>query len=522
MSQLTDRLERDLREIAAGAHPSPSAWESIVARLGDDAESEVALVLAPAPDRSKHPVWIAVAAASLVVITGSIAVLVTRAGDDHSISTADPDATTNPSVVPPSTVTDVVPTIPPTAAPFVGIWVSTDSHSSYLEIIGSGGDDYEFSRRDFATACSGAPATMTGIGLLETDERLVIAQPELTCDDGTIPGIGPPPQAELANFTLDLDTATDELVDSLGVVWQRDLPNLTTTFVSPRNGFSINHPDTVGLIPANDLWDPFNVFITERGVDVLETRFAVFKGASTELTDGISIDEYLDDNVFPDGCGAPRSQQAEITIDGLSGRISECPNKIEATVVAGGRLYLFTLLHDRSDARAVFDAFAATIDLTPETAVDFPNLTATFVSPTYGYSFGYKRGLAPATELWDPGDEQLDNIQIDDRFDAVETALAAYFGGASTAIPDGVAIDAWYDENVSPSGCGVPRSQQPEITIDGQSGRIAECPNLIEATVVAGGRLYLFMLAHERSDARAFFDAWVATIDLTPETAAVP
>ena len=42
----------------------------------------------------------------------------------------------------------------------------------------------------------------------------------------------------------------------------------------------------------------------------------------------------------------------------------------------------------------------------------------------------------------------------------------------------------------------------------------------IEATVVAGGRLYLFTLGHDRSDARAWFDAWVATIDLTPETAA--
>ena len=159
-----------------------------------------------------------------------------------------------------------------------------------------------------------------------------------------------------------------------------------------------------------------------------------------------------------------------------------------------------------------------------ETAVDTPGLTTTFVSPTYGYSFGYldRGGLAPATELWDPGDEQLDNIQFDDRFDAVETGLSAYFVGASTEIPDGVSIDEWYDEYVSPSGCGVPRSQQPEITIDGQLGRIAECPNQIEATVVAGGRLYLFMLGHERSDARAFFDAWIATIDLTPETAAVP
>jgi hypothetical protein len=62
-----------------------------------------------------------------------------------------------------------------------------------------------------------------------------------------------------------------------------------------------------------------------------------------------------------------------------------------------------------------------------------------------------------------------------------------------------------------------------EITIDGQSGRIAEC-GPIEATVVYGGRLYLFTLGHSRhpDDARAYFDAWVATIDLTPETAAMP
>jgi hypothetical protein len=153
-----------------------------------------------------------------------------------------------------------------------------------------------------------------------------------------------------------------------------------------------------------------------------------------------------------------------------------------------------------------------------------PGPTTTFVSPTYGYSFGYpdRWSLAPASELWDPGDEQLDNIQFSDRFDGVETGASAYFVGASTEIPDGVSIDDWYDEYVSPSGCGVPRSQQREITIDGQLGRIAACPSQIEATVVTDGRLYLFMLGHERSDARAFFDAWIATIDLTPETAAVP
>ena len=112
----------------------------------------------------------------------------------------------------------------PTGAAFVGTWVSTDTDGSTqtMEIVHSGGDDYELVLRDdFTTACSGAPATMTGTALPKTDERLVIGQPELTCDNGANPRIGTPPPAELANFTLALDTATDELVDSLGVVWWR-------------------------------------------------------------------------------------------------------------------------------------------------------------------------------------------------------------------------------------------------------------------------------------------------------------
>jgi hypothetical protein len=313
-----------------------------------------------------------------------------------------------------------------------------------------------------------------------------------------------------------------------------DFPDLTTTFVSARNGFSIMHPDGAAVTPAKQLWG-FSEQVDD-GFDVVETGLgAVLKGASTEMPDvengflvgsDISIDEWVDEYVSPGGCGVPRSQQAEITIDGQSGRISECPNQIEATVVAGGRLYIFTLFHDRTDARAVFDAFAATIDLTPETAVDVPNLTTTFVSPTNGFSFKYlDRGegtLTPAKELWDPVTQpRPDSSGVhDDPLDVVETGLAAVFKGASTVIPDGVSIDAWVDEYVSP-GCA-PRSQQAEITIDGQSGRISECPNEIDATVVAGGRLYLFTLLHDRTDARAFFDAFVATIDLRPEDAAVP
>lgn len=406
MSRLTDRLERDLREVAAGARPSPSAWETIVARLGDTAEPEVALVLAPTPTpgptRSARTMWLAVAAA-LVVIAGSVAVLST-AGDDESISAAD----------------------------------------------------------------------------------------------------------------------------------------LTTTLISPRNGFSIRHPEGASVRPAVQLWGWGEQ--VDDGFDVVEIDAGtVIKGTSREFPGDLPCldDDYeptacgtTDDRIdrdllqdLPGGCGIPRGAQAEVTIDGQQGRVAECRGRIEATVVHGGRLYVFILVHDRSNARAVFDVIAATIDLTPETGVDFLGLTETFVSPTYGFTFGYIRGIRPATNRWDPDNQPPGDRNLDHRFDAVETGYGAYLEGASTKLPDGVSVDGWVDEHVTPrtaGGCGVPRDQQAEVTIDGQSGRVAACANQIEATVVAGGRLYLFVVYRDGRDAMALFDAWIATIDLTPETAADP
>lgn len=316
-----------------------------------------------------------------------------------------------------------------------------------------------------------------------------------------------------------------------------DFPDLTRTFVSPRNGYSVKHSDTAVLTPANvmDGWDPGDAQ-SDVGVDVIDTRLdAVFKGASISAPEWEgSIDGFIDD-ITPGGCGATRSQQAEITIDGRSGWIAECPNEVDALVVAGGRLYLFTLQHERRDARAVFDAIAATIDLTPETAADtydapmwiavLRGMTKTFVSPSYGYSFKYlDRGpVRLPTEPWDPVNQESEDAI--NRFDAVETGFGAYFEAASTEIPDGASLDAWIDEYVTPiaaGGCGVPRSQQAEIDIDGQAGRIVQCDHT-EATVVAGGRLYLFRLGGPRGEgARMVFDAWVATIDLRPEDASVP
>jgi hypothetical protein len=304
--------------------------------------------------------------------------------------------------------------------------------------------------------------------------------------------------------------------------------SLTTTFISPTYGYSFMFHDRGGLTPATELWDPANQPMSanwDNRFDAVETGSGAYlQSASTPVPDGVLIDDWVDEYVTPraaGGCNKPRSQQAEITIDGQPGRIAECHGQMQATVVAGGRLYLFAMVHSRPDARAFFDAWIFTVDLTPETAVDVPAFTETFVSPTYAYSFGYPRGIiTPATERWDPDDETVD---FADRFDVVETGLAAYLESASTAIPDGVAIDDWVDEYVTvlgPEGCPVPRRQQADITIDGQPGKIADCGNGIEATVVAGGRLYLFKLGHDRSDGRAFFDTWIATVDLTPETAA--
>ena len=309
-----------------------------------------------------------------------------------------------------------------------------------------------------------------------------------------------------------------------------DFPDLTTTFVSPRNGFSIKHPEGVALTPAKQLWG-FSEQVDD-GFDVVETGLAaVFKGASDRgsgmgprsmngsTSSSRTIIACLAAAVF-----LAASRRRSPSMGSRAGSRSVRTGSRQPSSPAGGSISS-PCCTTRSDARAVFDAFAATIDLTPETAIDFPGLTTTFVSPTYGFSFGYIRGITPATELWDPGNQPLDDGNLDNRFDGVETGLGAYLEGASTPIPDGISIDEWVDQYVTPlaaGGCGVPRSQQAEITIDGQSGRISECANQIEATVVAGGRLYLFTLYRDSRDARAMFDAWVATIDLTPETAAVP
>ena len=162
---------------------------------------------------------------------------------------------------------------------------------------------------------------------------------------------------------------------------------------------------------------------------------------------------------------------------------------------------------------------------------DIPTLTVPFVSATNGFSEMNiaRSGVTPATASWTPP-QPLKNAhgKPGPFYDIVETGLGAAFNGTSTVIPNGVPLDEWIDQSVasaaSTSTCMLPRTRQAEITIDGQPARVSEgCAHQFVATVVAGGRLYVFELIHgwdNEADARAFFDSWLATIRLTPETAA--
>ena len=78
----------------------------------------------------------------------------------------------------------------------------------------------------------------------------------------------------------------------------------------------------------------------------------------------MTIDDWLDEvfaGAAAEMCNAPRSELPEISIDGMAGCIRDEPaDDIEATIVVGRRLYVFTLF---GASRPVFDAIAATIDL---------------------------------------------------------------------------------------------------------------------------------------------------------------
>jgi hypothetical protein len=101
MNRLEQRVERDLRQIADRATPSPDAWTSILARIADQepaTETEIIMLTEPAPTATRRR-WLpfAVAAAVVALVIVGIALL-TR--DDSPSGPVSPPTTAEATVVP--------------------------------------------------------------------------------------------------------------------------------------------------------------------------------------------------------------------------------------------------------------------------------------------------------------------------------------------------------------------------------------------------------------------------------------
>lgn len=162
------------------------------------------------------------------------------------------------------------------------------------------------------------------------------------------------------------------------------IPVMSESYVSRLYGFSVRHPADWSGEEASQTWSPpdwkaagspwapFD-FITAAGAT------PGFRAASAPLPAGLpNTDDWIDEFLtFGDPkCVPPREQQELVTIDGAPGRLRDSCSEVEATVVLEGRVYMFTLFlaEGVTNGRALFDAFAATIDLRPaDAAVPSPH-----------------------------------------------------------------------------------------------------------------------------------------------------
>jgi hypothetical protein len=74
-----------------------------------------------------------------------------------------------------------------------------------------------------ALVCDGVPSTMTGVAEELEPGTIVIPQPDFLCEDGSEAQAlsGPPLLEQLQNLGFTYDPRSDNLRDSLGLVWSR-------------------------------------------------------------------------------------------------------------------------------------------------------------------------------------------------------------------------------------------------------------------------------------------------------------
>jgi hypothetical protein len=192
---------------------------------------------------------------------------------------------------------------------------------------------------------------------------------------GPGPAISPSPSVSLS------PTATTEPSGSPSPSAQEGgAAYLTSTFVSPRNGYSVIYPNDWVVTPATDSWQAGA--INQWGsaaLDELRGSTARFVGASQRLAPGQTADAWLSD-FATQACITPRDKWLSVRIGASAGLIDadgcEAPDPplgkggslYDAVVIVDGRAYNFTM--DGELSHSDFIAVLATVALDPASAVD--------------------------------------------------------------------------------------------------------------------------------------------------------
>lgn len=322
------------------------------------------------------------------------------------------------------------------------------------------------------------------------------------------------------------------------------LPPLTRFFDSPRSGYSVGHPAgwteqgaQYSWLPGTDDW------YGSAALDVLQGPDARFVGASQPLL-GQTTDAWLVADCLSFSAASqcadvpaalPKITAARITgyllADGASAAgvpPSPTGKVYEAVFFFGSLAYDFRL--DGNVDAPMFQAILDTVRFAPEDAVALPDLSGTFVSPTYGYSvrmandWTATRAATPWVGI-DNNETNTDSIL----FTGTDTGMNV----ASQRLPAGKAYDDWLVEFHAPAnipgnyplGCdGGEPSAWPAIQIGDQMGGLEMHCNAAEALVHVGDRAYVFTWGNSTFDTTQHFSlaSWkdlLKTVTFDPASA---
>ena len=132
MTRFTDRVTRDLHQIADRSTPSSTAWESIRTRIDEQTHQPTMEVIMLSPDHNTEPKrgWMLAAAAVAALVVAGLVFVMTRSGDDTA--PADRPPVTVPvepapdTVQDPTTTTEVVPEPEPVTVAVAGTFSTED------------------------------------------------------------------------------------------------------------------------------------------------------------------------------------------------------------------------------------------------------------------------------------------------------------------------------------------------------------------------------------------------------------